>query len=309
MSVILVTGGAGFIGSHIVERLLSLGHEVRVLDNFSTGRRENLSLFEDGVDIIEGDIRDVSCVERAVKGAEVVFHEAALASVPRSVADPVSSNDVNVTGTLNLLVASRDSGVRRLVYASSSSAYGDGPELPKHERMAPSPESPYAASKLAGENYCRVFSSLYGLECVSLRYFNVFGPRQDPASQYAAVVPLFVTALLAGTPPVIYGDGEQSRDFTYVANVVDANMLALSAAGAAGEVFNIACGDTSTVNELLAKLQGIIGTSLAAHYMDARRGDVKHSYADISKAERALRLVSNVSLDEGLVLTVDSFRS
>ncbi len=309
MSVMLVTGGAGFIGSHIVERLVSLGHKVRVLDNFSTGRRENLSSVEDGVDILEGDIRDVPVVERAVKGVEVVFHEAALASVPRSVADPVSSNEVNVTGTLNLLVASRDSGVRRLVYASSSSVYGDSPELPKRERMAPSPESPYAASKLAGENYCRVFSSLYGLECVSLRYFNVFGPRQDPSSQYAAVVPLFVKALLEGTPPVIYGDGEQSRDFTYVANVVDANVLALSATGVAGGVFNTACGRTSTVNELLAKLQGIIGTSLIAHHTDTRAGDVKHSFADISKAEGALGLVSGVSLDEGLALTVDWFRS
>jgi UDP-glucose 4-epimerase len=309
MSVMLVTGGAGFIGSHIVERLVGLGHEVRVLDNFSTGRRENLSSVEDGVDILEGDIRDVPIVERAVKGVEVVFHEAALASVPRSVADPASSNEVNVTGTLNLLVASRDSGVRRLVYASSSSVYGDSPELPKRERMAPSPESPYAASKLAGENYCRVFSSLYGLECVSLRYFNVFGPRQDPGSQYAAVVPLFVKALLEGTPPVIYGDGEQSRDFTYVANVVDANVLALSATGVAGEVFNTACGRTSTVNELLAKLQKITGTSLIAHHTDRRAGDVMHSFADISKAEGTLGLVSGVSLDEGLALTVDWFRS
>lgn len=308
MSVMLVTGGAGFIGSHIVERLVGLGHEVRVLDNFSTGSRENLSSIE-GVDILEGDIRDVSSVERAVKGVDVVFHEAALASVPRSVADPASSNEVNVTGTLNVLVASRDAGVRRLVYASSSSVYGDSPELPKQERMAPSPESPYAASKLAGENYCRVFSSLYGLECVSLRYFNVFGPRQDPGSQYAAVVPLFVKALLSGTPPVIYGDGEQSRDFTYVANVVDANMLALSATGVAGEVFNTACGRTSTVNELLAKLQGVVGTSLIARHTDTRAGDVKHSYADISKAERALGLGSGVSLDDGLTLTVDWFRS
>ncbi len=308
MSVMLVTGGAGFIGSHLVERLVGLGHEVRVLDDFSTGKRENLSSVE-GVDILEGDIRDMPTVERAVKGAEVVFHEAALASVPRSVADPVSSNDVNVTGTLNLLVASRDSGVRRLVYASSSSVYGDSPELPKQERMAPSPESPYAASKLAGENYCRVFSSLYGLECVALRYFNVFGPRQDPGSQYAAVVPLFVKALLEGTPPVIYGDGEQSRDFTYVANVVDANVLALSATGVAGEVFNTACGRTSTVNELLAKLQGVVGTSLTAHPTAPRAGDVPHSYADISKAEKILGLGSGVSLDDGLALTVDWFRS
>ena len=309
MSVMLVTGGAGFIGSHIVERLVGLGHEVRVLDNFSTGRRENLASFEGGIDIIEGDIRDVSSVERAVKGVEVVFHEAALASVPRSVADPASSNEVNVTGTLNLLVASRDSGVRRFVFASSSSVYGNSPELPKRESMAPSPESPYAASKLAAENYCRIFSSLYGLECVSLRYFNVFGPRQDPGSEYAAVVPLFVTALLEGRPPTIYGDGEQSRDFTYVANVVDANILALSADGAAGEVFNIACGHTATVNELLAKMQEITGTSLTSQHTDQRAGDVKHSFADISKAEGTLGLSAKVLFDEGLALTVDWFRS
>ncbi len=309
MSVMLVTGGAGFIGSHIVERLVGLGHEVRVLDNFSTGKRENLSSFEGGIDVIEGDIRDVPSVERAVKGVEVVFHEAALASVPRSVADPASSNEVNVTGTLNLLVASRDSGVRRFVFASSSSVYGNSPELPKRESMAPSPESPYAASKLAAENYCRIFFSLYGLECVSLRYFNVFGPRQDPGSEYAAVVPLFVTALLEGRAPTIYGDGEQSRDFTYVANVVDANMLALSADGAAGEVFNIACGHTATVNELLARMQELTGTSLASHHTDQRAGDVKHSFADISKAEGTLGLDPKVLFDEGLTLTVDWFRS
>ncbi len=260
--LMLVTGGAGFIGSHIAERLVGLGHDVRILDNFSTGRRENLASFEDGVDVLEGDLRDVPSVERAVRGVEVVFHEAALASVPRSVSDPVSSNDVNVTGTLNLLVASRDAGVRRVVYASSSSVYGDSPELPKLESMASSPQSPYAVTKLAAENYCMVFSSLYGLECVALRYFNVFGPRQDPGSQYAAVVPLFVTALFEGRRPVIYGDGEQSRDFTYVANVVDANLLAMSSDGAVGEVFNVACGCTSTVNELLSRLQEIVGTSL-----------------------------------------------
>lgn len=308
MSVMLVTGGAGFIGSHISERLLELGHEVRILDNFSTGRRENLSSFEDAIEVVEGDIRDASCVERAVKGVEVVFHEAALASVPRSVADPVTSNEVNVTGTLNLLVASRDAGVRRFVYASSSSVYGNSPEQPKRESMVPSPESPYAVSKLAAENYCRVFSSLYGFECVSLRYFNVFGPRQDPGSQYSAVVPLFVTALFEGRPPVIYGDGEQSRDFTYVANVVDANLLAMSAEGAAGEAFNIACGGTCTVNELFSRLQADAGTSLTAEYVDPRPGDVKHSFADISKAERLLGLAPVVSVEDGLTLTVDSYR-
>lgn len=308
MAVMLVTGGAGFIGSHIAEKLVGLGHEVRILDNFSTGRRENLRSFENDVDVHEGDLRDAVFVERAIKGVEVVFHEAALASVPRSVSDPVASNEVNVTGTLNLLVASRDACVRRVVYASSSSVYGNSPELPKQEIMPPSPESPYAVSKLAAENYCRVFSSLYGLECVALRYFNVFGPRQDPGSQYSAVVPLFATALFAGEQPLIYGDGEQSRDFTYVANVVDANILAMSADAVAGETFNIACGCTSTVNELLSRLQEIAGTSLAARYVDPRPGDVKHSYADISKAERMLGLSPEVSLEDGLAITADSFR-
>jgi len=305
----LVTGGAGFIGSHITERLLGLGHDVRILDNFSTGRRENLSAFGDGIELIEADIRDVESVRRAVDGVEVVFHEAALASVPRSVADPVSSNEVNVTGTLNLLTAGRDSGVRRFVYASSSSVYGNSPELPKSEAMTPSPESPYAVSKLAAEQYCHVFSTLYGFECVSLRYFNVFGPRQDPGSQYSAVVPLFVTAILEGRSPKIYGDGEQSRDFTYVANVVDANMLAMTAEGAAGETFNIACGRTCTVNDLLTKLQTIAGTSVAAEHVDSRPGDVKHSFADIARAERLLGLDPKVTLEEGLEVTVDYYRS
>jgi UDP-glucose 4-epimerase len=305
----LVTGGAGFIGSHISERLLELGHGVRILDNFSTGRRENLASFQNDIELMEADIRDPESVKRAVEGVEVVFHEAALASVPRSVSDPISSNEVNATGTLNVLVASRDAGVRRVIYASSSSVYGNSPELPKRESMAAQPESPYATSKLAAENYCRVFSSLYDIECVSLRYFNVFGPRQDPSSQYAAVVPLFATALLEGRSPVIYGDGEQSRDFTYVANVVDANLKALSSDQAAGEVFNIACGRTCTVNELLSRLQEIAGTSLSAHYTDPRPGDVKHSYADIGKAEGALGLDPAISLDEGLTLTFDWFRS
>jgi UDP-glucose 4-epimerase len=305
----LVTGGAGFIGSHIAERLLELGNEVRVLDNFSTGRRENLSSFADDVEVIEADIRDEPSVVRAVSGVDVVFHEAALASVPRSVADPASSNEVNVRGTLNLLMASRDAGVRRFVYASSSSVYGNTPELPKREDMAPSAESPYAVSKLAGENYCRVFSLLYGMDCISLRYFNVFGPRQDPGSEYAAVVPLFVTALLEGRAPTIYGDGEQSRDFTYVANVVDANMLALSADGVGGEVFNVACGSTGTVNELLAALQDIVGTSVPADYRDPRPGDVKHSFADVGKAVKLLGLDPRVGFEEGLRLTVDWYRS
>jgi len=309
MPVVLVTGGAGFIGSHIAERLLQLGNDVRILDNFSTGRRENLSSFADSVAVIEADIRDDDSVRKAIKGADVVFHEAALASVPRSVEDPSSSNEVNVKGTLNLLLAARDEGVSRFVYASSSSIYGDTPELPKREDMAPSPESPYAVSKLTGEQYCQVFSSLFGMECVSLRYFNVFGPRQDPASQYAAVVPLFVTALLEGRSPDIYGDGEQSRDFTYVSNVVDANMLALEANGVGGQVFNVACGSTGSVNELLSELQEILGTSIPANYLDPRPGDVKHSFADVGKAVRLLGLAPKVAFKEGLRLTVDWYRS
>jgi len=307
MSVMLVTGGAGFIGSHIVERLIELGHAVRVLDNFSTGRRENLETLEGRYELLEDDLRDIGAVRKAVRDATVVFHQAALASVPRSVDDPVTSNDVNAGGTLNVLVASRDAGVRRVVYASSSSVYGDTPELPKREDMCPRPESPYAVSKLTAEHYCRVFSSLYGLECVPLRYFNVFGPRQDPNSQYAAVVPLFVTCLLGGSPPVIYGDGEQSRDFTYVANVVDANIAAATSSAGTGEVINIACGSTFTVNELFRKLQDLIGASIEPRHVEPRPGDIRHSYADVGKAERVLGFAPKVSFEEGLERTVAWF--
>ena len=308
MAVMLVTGGAGFIGSHIAERLLELGHRVRIIDDFSTGRRENIAAFADNLDVIEADIRDRSAVEAAVRGVEVVFHEAALASVPRSVDDPVSSNEVNVGGTLNVLMAARAAGVRRVVFASSSSVYGDTPELPKREDMKPSPASPYAVGKLAAENYCGVFSSLFDLECVSLRYFNVFGPRQDPSSQYAAVVPLFLSALLEGRPPLIYGDGEQSRDFTYVSNVVDANILAMDRNGVAGEVLNVACGSTSTVNELLAELRDITGSALEAEHAAPRPGDVRHSYADVSRAVGALGFSPRVGFREGLERTVEWFR-
>jgi UDP-glucose 4-epimerase len=309
MSLMLVTGGAGFIGSHIAERLLGQGHDVRVLDNFSTGRRENLGDFGDRIDLVEGDIRDLDDVRRATAGVDVVFHEAALASVPRSVDDPATSNDVNVRGTLNVLVGSRDAGVRRLVYASSSSIYGESPELPKREVMAPAPESPYAVAKLAGEYYCGVFSRLYGLDCVALRYFNVFGPRQDPASQYAAVVPIFVTALLKGGRPTVYGDGEQSRDFTYVENVVEANMLAADVDGCAGEVINAACGSTVTVNELYQRLSDLAGASVDPIYKDPRPGDVKHSFADISKARRLLGFCPSVGFEDGLVRTLEWFRA
>jgi nucleoside-diphosphate-sugar epimerase len=309
MSSVLVTGGAGFIGSHLVERLLELGHSVRVLDNFSTGRRENLTGFLSQIDLIEGDIRDEASVRKAVEGVDFVFHEAALASVPRSVKSPSSANEVNVTGTLNVLIGARDAGVRRVIYASSSSVYGNTPELPKREDMTPHPESPYAVSKLAAENYCVAFNGLYDIECVALRYFNVFGPRQDPSSQYAAVVPLFVSALLRGDPPVIYGDGEQSRDFTYVGNVVDANVSAMLSDGVAGEVMNVACGRTTTVNVLLSVLQELVGTSIQARYEGERPGDVRHSFADVGKAERLLGVSSCVSFREALALTVASFRS
>jgi UDP-glucose 4-epimerase len=308
MSVIVVTGGAGFIGSHLVERFLELGHEVRVIDNFSTGRRVNIESFADSIELFENDIRDEDAVRRVVKGAEIVFHEAALASVPRSVDDPVTSNEVNVAGTLNVLVASRDAGVRRVVYASSSSIYGDTPSLPKREIMPPAPQSPYAVGKLAGEYYCGVFSRLYGLDCVPLRYFNVYGPRQDPTSQYAAVVPILVTALLDGVVPTIYGDGEQSRDFTYVANVVDANLLASESERGVGEVMNVACGVTVTLNELYERIKDLTGSETEPEYADSRPGDVKHSFADIGKARELLGFDPAVSFEEGLQRTVDWFR-
>ncbi|MCD4689834.1 SDR family oxidoreductase [bacterium] len=309
MAVKLVTGGAGFIGSHLAERLVELGHDVRIFDNFSTGRRENISHLDGRAEIIEADIRSEDAMRAATAGVDTVFHLAALASVPRSVDDPVASNDVNVRGSLNVLVASRDAGVRRLVYASSSSVYGDTPELPKREDMPARPMSPYAVGKLAGEYYARIFFQLYGLETVCLRYFNVFGPRQDPSSQYAAVVPIFTSKLLVGEAPIIYGDGEQSRDFTYVSSIVSANILASERSGAEGLVFNVAHGDTVTVNELYSRLQKLTASSKEPRYEASRPGDVKHSYADISQARSVLEFVPIVGFDEGLALTVEWFRS
>jgi UDP-glucose 4-epimerase len=304
----LVTGGAGFIGSHLVSRLLEDGHEVRVLDNFSTGARSNLADVVDSVDIVEGDIQSYERAHNAVQGCEVVFHEAALPSVPRSIQDPLTSTAVNVVGTLNLLLASRDSGVRRIVYASSSSIYGADPTLPKQEDRPPQPISPYAVAKLASEGYCRSFSEVYGLETVALRYFNVFGPRQDPLSQYAAVIPKFVTALLTQASPVVFGDGEQSRDFTYIDNVVDANMLAADAAGASGRTFNIACGERISLNRLLDELRAILGVDIAAEYLEPRPGDVPHSLADISRAREVLSYEPAVGFSDGLRRTVESLR-
>ena len=247
-SIFVVTGGAGFIGSHIASTLVEQGESVRVFDNFSTGKQENLAAFRDRVEIVNGDLRNPEDCQKAVNGADYVLHQAALPSVPKSVENPVLTNENNITGTLNLLVAARDAGVKRVVYAASSSAYGDNPTLPKVETMAPQPMSPYAIQKYVGELYCRNFFTLYGLETVALRYFNVFGPRQDPTSQYAAVIPRFITALAQGVPPTIYGDGEQSRDFTYIDNVVKANILAARAEGAAGEMMNFACGERFSLN-------------------------------------------------------------
>lgn len=304
----LVTGGAGFIGSHIASRLIGDGHEVRVLDNFSTGSRSNLAAFDGEFDLIEGDMQSYERAYNAVQGCEVVFHQAALPSVPRSIQDPLTSNAANVVGTLNLLLASRDSGVRRLVFASSSSIYGADRNLPKQEDRAPMPISPYAVAKLAGEGYCRSFFDVYGLETVALRYFNVFGPRQDPLSQYAAVIPRFITSLLDDEAPVVFGDGEQSRDFTYIDNVVDANLRAAEAEGISGQTFNIACGERISLNRLLDEIRAILGTDVEAFYQEARQGDVKHSLADISRAREQLGYQPIVTFNEGLLRTVDALR-
>jgi nucleoside-diphosphate-sugar epimerase len=301
---VLVTGGGGFIGSHLVERLVTDGHDVRVLDNFATGKRENLLEWADQVELVEGDMRSYERVHTAVRGCELVLHQAALPSVPRSVQDPLTSSEVNITGTLNVLLAARDEGVRRVVFASSSSIYGANPELPKREDLIPLPMSPYAVAKLAGEGYCRSFHEVFGIETVALRYFNVFGPRQDPLSQYAAVIPNFITALLAGDQPVVYGDGEQSRDFTYVENVVEANLLAMSADGVAGKVFNVAAGERTTLNRLLDHLGALIGRAPDARYDPARLGDVRHSEADIGRARRELGYSPSISPLEGLRRTL-----
>jgi UDP-N-acetylglucosamine/UDP-N-acetyl-alpha-D-glucosaminouronate 4-epimerase len=305
----LVTGGAGFIGSHITERLVRDGHAVRVLDDFSSGKETNLDSFRKDIEIIHGDIRDADVVKRATKGVDIVFHEAALGSVPRSVMDPLTTHEVNMTGTLNVFLAARDSGVKRVVYASSSSVYGETPVLPKREDMTAQPLSPYALSKLVGEHYSSVFKQIYAFEIVSLRYFNIFGPRQDPESQYAAVVPRFITALLNGKAPVVYGDGLQSRDFTYVDNVVNANLLASEAEGIAGRAFNVACGGRYTLLELLARLKEILGSDIEPVHEAARAGDVRDSQASIEAAEQGFGYRVSVDFDEGVRRTVDWYRS
>jgi len=308
MGLSLVTGGAGFIGSHIAEALVRRGAPVRILDNFSTGRRANLEPFRDRVELIEGDLNDPRPLADAVRGVEVVFHQAALPSVPRSIDDPLASLRASVDATAALLVAARRAGVRRLIYAASSSAYGNRSQFPRVESILPEPLSPYAAGKLAAEYLCYVFWKSYGLETVSLRYFNVFGPRQDPASQYAAAIPLFISAILRNQPPVIYGDGEQSRDFTYVDNVVHANLLAAEAPAAPRKAFNCGCGGRVTVNEVVAAINRTLGTNVQPLYKPRRPGDVLHSHADISLARRCLGYEPVVPFDEGLRRTIESLR-
>ena len=309
MATYLVTGGAGFIGSNIVDEILRRGHRVRVLDNFSTGREENVADFASRAEIIRGDVCDEETVDAAVRGADYVLHQAALASVPRSIADPVANNQVNVQGTLNILVAAKRHNVKRVVYASSSSVYGDSMELPKVETMTPNPKSPYAVAKLAAEYYCRVYGELHGLATVSLRYFNVFGPRQDPGSQYSAVIPLFVKALLEGRSPAIHGDGEQSRDFTFISNVVNANLLACEANVSGARVYNIACGGRYTLNQLFAALRARIGSDVEPVYGPPRPGDVKHSMAGIDRIQHELGYRVDVGFEEGIDRTVQWYQT
>jgi UDP-glucose 4-epimerase len=302
---VLVTGGAGFIGSHLVEALVARGQSVRVLDNLATGSIENLSPLLGRIELVEGDLRDAAACKEACSGIQTVFHLGALGSVPRSVDDPLTSNAVNVQGTLNVLQAARHAGVRRVVFSSSSSVYGDTPMLPKHEGMRPNPQSPYAVTKLAGEEYCRAFYRTYGLETVALRYFNVFGPRQSPISQYAAVIPRFVSALMEGRPPVIFGDGGQSRDFTYVSNVVDGNLLAAEAQGVGGEVFNVACGGQIRVIDMLDQIRELVGGAMEVEVREPRAGDVRHSRADITAAADRLGYSPRVPFSEGIARTTE----
>jgi nucleoside-diphosphate-sugar epimerase len=306
---VLVTGGGGFIGSHLASRLCSLDYDVRILDNFTTGRRSNLLAMPGPVELVEGDVQSYERVYNAVRGCEIVFHQAALPSVPRSVQDPLTSNATNVIGTLNVLLAARDSSVRRVVFASSSSVYGSNRILPKAEDLAPAPMSPYAVAKLACEGYCRSFGAVYGLETVVLRYFNIFGPRQDPRSQYAAVIPNFILASLNDERPTIFGDGEQSRDFTYVDNVVEANLLAMDARAAVGSVYNIACGERISLNELVRQLGEITGRPIDPVYAAPRPGDVSHSLADIGRARLDLGYEPRIKLAEGLRRTVAHYES
>jgi UDP-glucose 4-epimerase len=308
MAVYVVTGGGGFIGSHIVEELIRRGETVRIIDNFSTGKRENVEAFKNSAEILEADLAEAKNLRDLLDGADYVIHQAAIPSVPKSIIDPVRSHNANVNGTLNLLLACRDAGVKRVVYASSSSVYGDSPTLPKHEGMIPNPLSPYGAQKLIAEVYCQVFTRAYKLETVSLRYFNVFGPRQDATSQYSGVLALFIPAVLQGRRPTIHGDGLQSRDFTYVKNVAEANLSACTVPGVAGQVFNVACGDRITVNSMLQQINQITGKDISPIYGDPRAGDIKHSQADISRAREHLGYQPKFTFAEGLRHTIEWYR-
>jgi nucleoside-diphosphate-sugar epimerase len=307
MTDYLITGGAGFIGSNIAEHLVRSGKTVRVLENFSTGKRENLAGFK--AQLINGDFADFKTAKRAVASVRYLIHLGAMPSVPRSVQEPALTHHVNITGTLNLLIAARDAGVKRVVFSSSSSVYGDTPTLPKREDMPAAPLSPYAVHKITGEYYCRVFYQLYGLETISLRYFNVFGPRQNPASAYAAVIPRFITAILKGEPPTVYGDGQQTRDFSYIQNIIEANLAAcLAGKSALGESFNIACGGRISLLDLIATINKIAGKKIAPKFEPVRPGDIKDSQADITKAERLLGWKPSVDFQEGIEIAVAWYR-
>jgi nucleoside-diphosphate-sugar epimerase len=307
---VLVTGGAGFIGSNLAEELIRQGADVRIIDDLSTGFRENLDEIEGSFDFVEGGLNDSELLRDILQGVEVVFHQAALPSVPRSVADPVETHEACVNGTFNLLLSARESGVRRVVYAASSSAYGDQPTLPKVETMRPEPMSPYAAAKLMGEYYCRVFTEVYGLDTISLRYFNVFGPRQNPSSHYSGVISRFIDAVMKDETPIIYGDGEQTRDFTYVANVVDANIRAATCEKGFGEVINVANGERVSLIELLKVLGRVVGKpDVAAGFQPERKGDVRHSQADNRKAKDLIGYQKLVGLEEGLERTISWWKN
>jgi UDP-glucose 4-epimerase len=308
MATYVVTGGAGFIGSHIAEELVQLKHSVRIVDNFYSGKEENITGIRPDVEVFRQDIAEVGKLHDIFQGADYVIHQAAIPSVPRSILDPISSNRANVDGTLNVLVAAKDTGVKRVVYASSSSVYGDSPTLPKREDMPAAPLSPYGAQKFFAETYCRVFTRVYGLETVSLRYFNVFGPRQDATSQYSGVFAKFIPAVLQDRVPTIHGDGLHSRDFTYVANVVAANLLACTAPGIGGEVFNVACGGRVTLNSLLEQINRVTGKKIAANHGEPRPGDIQHSQADIEKAANRMGYRPQVSFEEGLKKTIAWYR-
>lgn len=309
MAVYAVTGGCGFIGSHIVEELLRRKETVKIIDNFSTGKRENVRAFEGALEIITADIAETPDLAGILRGVDYVIHQAAIPSIPKSMLDPEATHKANVNGTLRLLIAARDAKVRRLVYASSCALYGDSPALPKNEGMMPEPLSPYAAQKLFAEMYCQVFTKAYGLETVALRYFNVFGPRQDASSEYSGVFAIFVPAILQDRRPLVYGDGEQSRDFVYVQNVAEANLLACTAPGVAGEVFNIACGDRITVNSILRHINKITGKDIAPVYKDPRPGDIRHSQADVTKAVQKIGYKPRVTFEEGLRKTIEWYRT